>query len=46
MNSIRRLLGFCRRLRGFGRRIARAWDLYSRLGFPPAHAWRRAGEWE
>lgn len=34
-----------RRAAAFGRRCRRAYDLWERLGFPPAMAWKRAGEW-
>lgn len=34
-----------RRARAIGTRVAYAWDLYSRLGFPWRRAWEIAGTW-
>lgn len=35
-----------RRLRAFGERVAHAYDLWSRLGFPWSRAWDIAGTWQ
>lgn len=35
-----------RRAAAFVERARHAWDLYNRLGFPWAHAWRIAGTWQ
>lgn len=34
------------RVRRFGERTSHALDLYQRLGFPWADAWRIAGTWQ